>query len=133
MTKLRDLDIEPYPAKLFPVDTLSSEIKQNFVEGKKVVIAGRLMARRIQGKASFAELQDSAGRIQVYFNRDEICTGEDKMMYNEVYKKLLDLGDFIGIEGELFKTKVGEISVRVKEFTVLWEYIKSNNSYIKNY
>jgi len=124
LTKLRDLGIEPYPAKLFPVDTLSSEIKQNFEEGKKVVIAGRLMARRIQGKASFAELQDSVGRIQVYFNRDEICTGEDKTMYNEVYKKLLDLGDFIGIEGELFKTQVGEISVRVKEFTVLSKSLK---------
>lgn len=124
LTKLRDLGIEPYPAKLFPVDTLSSEIKQNFVEGKQVVIAGRLMARRIQGKASFAELQDSAGRIQVYFNRDEICTGEDKTMYNEVYKKLLDLGDFIGIEGELFKTQVGEISVRVKAFTVLSKSLK---------
>jgi lysyl-tRNA synthetase class 2 len=124
LTKLRELGIEPYPAKLYPVDTLSSEIIQNFEEGKKVVIAGRLMARRIQGKASFAELQDSSGRIQVYFNRDEICTGEDKMMYNEVYKKLLDLGDFIGIEGELFKTKVGEISVRVKEFTVLSKSLK---------
>ena len=124
LTKLRDLGIEPYPAKLFPVDTLSSEIKQNFEEDKKVIIAGRLMARRIQGKASFAEIQDSAGRIQVYFNRDEICTGEDKTLYNEVYKKLLDLGDFIGIEGELFKTKVGEISVRVKTFTVLSKSLK---------
>lgn len=124
LTKLRDLGIEPYPAKLFPVDTLSSEIKQNFAEDKKVIIAGRLMARRIQGKASFAEIQDSAGRIQVYFNRDEICTGEDKTLYNEVYKKLLDLGDFIGIEGELFKTKVGEISVRVKTFTVLSKSLK---------
>ena len=124
LTKLRDLGIEPYPAKLFPVDTLSSEIKQNFVEGKKVIIAGRLMARRIQGKASFGELQDSAGRIQIYVNRDEICLGEDKTMYNDVYKKLLDLGDFIGIEGELFKTKVGEISVRVKEFTVLSKSLK---------
>jgi lysyl-tRNA synthetase class 2 len=124
LTKLRELGINPYPAKLFPVDTLSSEIKQSFKEGKQVTIAGRLMARRIQGKASFAELQDSAGRIQVYFNRDEICTGEDKTMYNEVYKKLLDLGDFIGIEGELFKTKVGEISVRVKQFTVLSKSLK---------
>jgi len=124
LTKLRDMGIEPYPAKLFPVDTLSSEIKQNFVEGKKVVIAGRLMARRIQGKASFAELQDSAGRIQIYVNRDEICLSDDKTMYNDVYKKLLDLGDFIGIEGELFKTKVGEISVRVKEFTVLSKSLK---------
>jgi len=124
LTKLRDLGIEPYPAKLFPVDTLSSEIKQNFEEGKKVILAGRLMARRVQGKASFAELQDSAGRIQIYVNRDEICLGEDKTMYNDVYKKLLDLGDFIGIEGELFKTKVGEISVRVKEFTVLSKSLK---------
>jgi len=124
LTKLRDLGIEPYPAKQFHVDTLSTEIKQNFEEGKQVVIAGRLMARRIQGKASFAELQDSAGRIQVYFNRDEICTGEDKTMYNEVYKKLLDLGDFIGIKGEIFKTQVGEISVRVKEFEVLSKSLK---------
>jgi len=124
LTKLRDLGIEPYPAKQFHVDTLSTEIKQNFEEGKQVVIAGRLMARRIQGKASFAELQDSAGRIQVYFNRDEICTGEDKTMYNDVYKKLLGLGDFIGITGEMFKTQVGEISVRVKAFEVLSKSLK---------
>lgn len=124
LTKLRELGINPYPADLYPVNILSKDIKENYEEGKKVVIAGRLMARRIQGKASFAELQDSAGRIQVYFNRDEICTGEDKTMYNDVYKKLLDLGDFIGIEGELFKTKVGEISVRVKQFTVLSKSLK---------
>jgi len=124
LTKLRELGINPYPADLYPVNILSKDIKENYEEGKKVVIAGRLMARRIQGKASFAELQDSAGRIQVYFNRDEICTGEDKTLYNDVYKKLLDLGDFIGIEGELFKTKVGEISVRVKQFTVLSKSLK---------
>jgi lysyl-tRNA synthetase class 2 len=124
LTKLRSLGIEPFPAKLFPVDHLSTEIKANYVEGKQVVIAGRLMANRSQGKASFAELQDSAGRIQIYVNRDEICTGEDKTMYNEVYKRLLNLGDFIGITGELFKTKVGEISVRVKELTVLAKSLK---------
>ena len=124
LTKLRALGINPYPADLFPVNTLSKDIKENYEEGKKVIIAGRLMARRVQGKASFAELQDSAGRIQVYFNRDVICEGEDKTMYNDVYKKLLDLGDFIGIEGELFKTKVGEISVRVLKFTLLSKSLK---------
>lgn len=119
LARLRELGINPYPADLYPLDTNSSKIKQNFEESKKVVIAGRLMSRRIQGKASFAELQDSEGRIQVYFNRDEICTGEDKTLYNEVYKKLLDIGDFIGIEGELFTTKVGEKTVMVKNFTLL--------------
>ncbi len=117
--KLRDLGINPYPADLYPVNHTSKQVKENYTEGKKVIIAGRLMSRRIQGKASFAELQDSEGRIQVYFNRDEICLGEDKTNYNEVYKKLLDIGDFIGIEGELFTTQVGEKSVRVKEFTLL--------------
>ncbi len=124
LQKLRDLGIEPFPAAQFHVDHLSSEIKKNFEEGKKVVIAGRLMARRIQGKASFAELQDSAGRIQVYFNRDVICEGEDKTLYNDVYKKLLDLGDFIGIEGELFKTQVGEMSVKVLNFSILSKSLK---------
>jgi len=119
LVKLRELGIDPYPADLYPVDHLSKQIKADFTEGKEVRIAGRLMSRRIQGKASFAELQDSEGRIQVYFNRDEICPGEDKTMYNEVYKKLLDIGDFIGIEGPLFTTKVGEKSVMVKQFTVL--------------
>ncbi|QCW98879.1 lysine--tRNA ligase [Aggregatimonas sangjinii] len=119
LTKLREMGIDPYPAALYPVDALASDIKNNYKEGKKVVISGRLMSRRIQGKASFAELQDSSGRIQVYFNRDEICTGEDKTQYNEVYKKLLDIGDIIGIEGELFTTQVGEITVMVKNFTML--------------
>ena len=119
LAKLRALGIDPYPAPLFPVDHTSEDIKNNFEEGKKVVIAGRLMSRRIQGKASFAELQDSKGRIQVYFNRDEICTGEDKTLYNEVYKKLLDIGDIIGLEGTLFTTQVGEKTVQVSAFSVL--------------
>ena len=122
--KLRELGINPYPADLFPLDSNSKVIKQEFEEGKKVVIAGRLMSRRIQGKASFAELQDSEGRIQVYFNRDEICTGEDKTLYNDVYKKLLDIGDFIGIEGELFTTQVGEKTVMVKDFKLLSKSLK---------
>ncbi len=124
LTKLRALGINPYPQALYPVTILSKAIKENYEEGKKVVIAGRLMSRRNQGKASFAELQDSVGRIQVYFNRDEICEGEDKMMYNEVYKKLLDIGDFIGIEGTMFKTQVGEISVRVNVFSLLSKSLK---------
>ena len=124
LTQLRNLGINPYPANLFPVDTMTSEIKKQFEEGKEVIIAGRLMSRRIQGKASFAELQDTEGRIQVYFNRDEICPGEDKVLYNDVYKKLLDIGDFIGIEGELFTTKVGEKTVLVKKFKLLSNALK---------
>ncbi len=124
LTQLRAMNINPYPAALFPVNNTSKKIKQNFEEGKKVIIAGRLMSRRIQGKASFAELQDSEGRIQVYFNRDEICAGDDKTLYNEVYKKLLDIGDFIGIEGELFNTQVGEKTVMVKIFTLLSKSLK---------
>lgn len=124
LTQLRALGINPYPADLFPVDTMTTDIKQKFEEGKKVIIAGRLMSRRIQGKASFAELQDAKGRIQVYFNRDEICPGEDKVLYNDVYKKLLDIGDFIGIEGELFNTKVGEKTVMVKNFKLLSKALK---------
>ncbi|WP_299253154.1 lysine--tRNA ligase [uncultured Lacinutrix sp.] len=124
LAKLREMGINPYPADLFPVSETSKKIKQEFKEGKQVVIAGRLMSRRIQGNASFAELQDSEGRIQVYFNRDEICTGEDKGKYNNVYKKLLDIGDFIGIEGELFTTKVGEKTVLVKNFTLLSKSLK---------
>ncbi|MFY9243471.1 MAG: lysine--tRNA ligase [Polaribacter sp.] len=124
LAKLREMGVNPYPADLFPIDSNSKEIKQNFVEDKKVVIAGRLMSRRIQGKASFAELQDGEGRIQVYFNRDEICTGDDKTLYNEIYKKLLDIGDFIGIEGTLFTTKVGEKTVMVKNFKLLSKALK---------
>ena len=124
LAKLRALGINPYPADLFPVDASSKTIKENFAEDKQVIIAGRLMSRRIQGKASFAELQDGEGRIQVYFNRDEICTGEDKTLYNDVYKKLLDIGDFIGITGTLFTTKVGEKTVMVKEFKILSKALK---------
>lgn len=119
LSKLRELGIEPFPAALFPVSDLAKNIKENFEENKKVCIAGRVMSRRIMGKASFAELQDSSGRIQVYINRDEICPSEDKTLYNEVFKKLLDLGDFIGIKGYLFKTQVGEISIHVEEMTLL--------------
>lgn len=117
--KLRELGINPYPAALYPVNSTSKNAKENYEEGKKVVLSGRLMSRRIQGKASFAELQDSEGRIQVYFNRDEICTGDDKTLYNDVYKKLLDIGDIIGVEGELFTTQVGEKTVMVRNFTLL--------------
>ena len=116
---LRDLGINPYPAAEFQINSDSDKIKKDFSEGKKVILAGRLMSRRIQGKASFAEVQDSNGRIQVYFNRDEICPGEDKALYNNVYKKLLDIGDIIGIEGILFTTKVGEKTVLVKSFQLL--------------
>jgi lysyl-tRNA synthetase, class II len=119
LQSLKNLGINPYPGALFPVSHTSTQIKSNFNEGDKVIVAGRLMSRRIQGKASFAEIQDATGRIQVYFNRDEICTGEDKSKYNDVYKKLLDIGDFIGIEGELFTTQVGEKTIMVKDFSLL--------------
>ena len=124
LEKLRELGINPYPADLYPVKDTSKSIKKDFKEGNKVIIAGRLMSRRIQGNASFAELQDAEGRIQVYFNRDEICTGDNKSKYNDIYKKLLDIGDFIGIEGDLFTTKVGEKTVMVKNFTLLSKALK---------
>jgi lysyl-tRNA synthetase class 2 len=124
LSKLRDLGINPYPANLYPVNCQSAKAKSEYEEGKKVIIAGRIMSRRIQGNASFAELQDAEGKIQVYFNRDEICPSDDKTHYNTVYKKLLDIGDFIGIEGELFTTKVGEITVMVKNFTLLSKALK---------
>ncbi|GAA4960334.1 lysine--tRNA ligase [Algibacter aquimarinus] len=124
LVKIRELGINPYPADLYPVKNTSKSIKQDFVTGEKVIIAGRLMSRRIQGNASFAELQDAEGRIQLYFNRDEICSGDDKTKYNTVYKKLLDIGDFIGIDGELFTTKVGEKTVMVKDFTLLSKALK---------
>ena len=119
LEKIISLGINPYPAELYPVSDYSIDIKNNFKEETKVVLAGRLMSRRIQGSASFAELQDSKGKIQLYFNRDEICFGEDKTSYNELYKKLLDIGDIIGVEGKLFKTKVGEKTVLVKNFKLL--------------
>lgn len=124
LNKIRAKGINPYPAEKFPVNHTSEQIKKEFEEDKKVVIAGRLMSRRIQGKASFAELQDAKGRIQVYFNRDEICPGEDKSKYNDVYKKLLDIGDFIGIEGAIFETRVGEKTVKVEDFKLLSKSIK---------
>jgi lysyl-tRNA synthetase class 2 len=124
LKKLRDLGINPYPADLYPVTDFAAEIKDKFEEGKQVCLAGRMMSQRDMGKASFAELQDSSGRIQLYFNRDEICPGEDKTLYNQVFKKLLDLGDFIGVKGYVFKTMVGETSVHVQEFTLLSKSLK---------
>jgi len=124
LSKLRELGVNPYPADLYPVDHTSKQVKEHFSEGKKVIIAGRLMRKKVQGKASFAEIQDSEGRIQVYFNRDEICIGEDKSLYNDIFKKLIDLGDFVGIEGELFTTQVGEKTVMVKNFSLLSKALK---------
>lgn len=122
--KIREMGIDPYPAALYPVTDYAKEIKDKFEENKEVCIAGRMMSQRVMGKASFIELQDSTGRIQVYFNRDEICPEDDKTLYNDVFKKLLDLGDFIGIKGTVFKTQVGETSVNVKEFTLLSKSLK---------
>lgn len=123
LEELRKLGIDPYPAPLYPVNAFAADIKANFEttpeKYTEVCLAGRLMSRRIMGKASFAELKDSSGRIQIYLNRDEICPSEDKEMYNTVFKRLLDLGDFIGVKGYVFKTQVGEISVHVKELTLL--------------
>ena len=119
LKQLRALGIDPYPAAAFSTDANSETISNEFAEGKQVTIAGRLMSRRIQGKASFAELQDSQGRIQIYFNRDILCPTEDKSMYNDVYKKLLDIGDIIGVTGTLFTTQVGEKTVQVESLYVL--------------
>ena len=124
LDQMRAMGIDPYPAAEFPVNAHTDEIKANFRdpetdadgnpvgEPREVVVAGRVMGRRIMGKASFMELQDANGRIQVYINRDEICPGEDKELYNTVFKKLLDIGDFVGVEGFVFRTQTGEISVR---------------------
>ncbi|WP_353145211.1 lysine--tRNA ligase [Chryseobacterium sp.] len=124
LNKLTEMGINAFPADEYTITDTTESIKQDFSESKQVKIAGRLMSRRIQGKASFAELQDSKGKIQVYFNRDEICPGEDKELYNEVYKHLLDMGDIIGIEGELFTTQVGEKTVLVKNFTLLTKALR---------
>jgi len=124
LKSIREMGINPYPADLFPVDSNAQDIKDKYEEGKRVVIAGRMMSIKIQGKASFGELQDSSGRVQVYFNRDEICPEEDKSKYNDLFKKLIDLGDFVGIEGELFTTQVGEITVKVKDFKLLSKALK---------
>ena len=124
LEKLTQMGIDAFPADEYTITDSAQSIKEGFEEGKKVKIAGRLISRRIQGKASFAELQDSSGRIQVYFNRDEICPTDDKELYNEVYKHLLDIGDIIGVEGELFKTQVGEMTVMVKNFTLLTKTLR---------
>ncbi len=124
LEKLTQMGINAFPAEEYTITDTTESIKNNFEEGKKVKLAGRLVSRRIQGKASFAELQDSLGRVQVYFNRDEICPNDNKDLYNEVYKHLLDIGDIIGIEGELFKTQVGEMTVMVKNFTLLTKTLR---------
>ncbi|MDA3879642.1 MAG: lysine--tRNA ligase [Prolixibacteraceae bacterium] len=124
LNKLREIGVEPYPAAEYKTTHHTEQIKQQFEAGeeetlKDISLAGRIMSRRIMGKASFVELQDETGRIQVYFNRDEICPGDDKTLYNEVFKKLLDIGDIIGVNGFVFRTQMGEITIHVKEFTVL--------------
>ena len=124
---LRDMGIDPYPAAEFPTNAFSTDIKADFKdedEPREVVIAGRMMGRRVMGKASFAELQDSKGRIQVYVARDEICPDENKELYNTVFKKLLDIGDFIGVKGFVFRTQTGEISVHAKELVLLSKSLK---------
>lgn len=120
------MGIDPYPAAEYPVNAYSDDIKENFNEDEKrnVIIAGRLMSRRVMGKASFAEIQDSKGRIQIYITRDDICPGEDKSMYNNVFKRLLDIGDFIGVEGFVFKTQTGEISVHAQNIKLLSKSLK---------
>lgn len=128
MEELKKLGIDPYPADLYPVDTSAASIKKyyevNKTEYKDITIAGRIMSKRIMGKASFAELQDSTGRIQIYVNRDEICPGEDKTLYNTVFKKLMHIGDIVGIKGYVFTTQVGEISIHVKELTMLTKSLR---------
>lgn len=126
LQELRDMGIDPYPAAEFPTNAFSTEIRDNFKddEQREVCIAGRMMSRRVMGKASFAELQDSKGRIQVYITRDDICPGENKELYNTVFKRLLDIGDFIGVHGFVFRTQTGEISVHARELTVLSKSLK---------
>ena len=137
LQELRNMGIDPYPAAEFPTNAFSTEIKENVecgrwkVEGNvegdeehEVVIAGRMMSRRVMGKASFAELQDSKGRIQIYITRDDICPGENKDLYNNVFKRLLDIGDFIGVKGKVFRTQTGEISVHASELKLLSKSLK---------
>ncbi len=119
LTKLRELGIDPYPAAAFDVSHYATAVSEKFEQGQHVRMAGRLMSRRVQGKASFAELQDATGRVQLYFNRDILCRDEDKTQYNDVYKKLLDIGDIIGIEGTMFTTQVGEKTIEVHQLFVL--------------
>ena len=127
LNELRAMGIDPYPAAEYVTNAFSTDIKAEFKddeEPRQVSVAGRIMSRRVMGKASFIELQDSKGRIQVYITRDDICPGEDKELYNAVFKRLLDLGDFIGIEGFVFRTQMGEISIHAKKLTVLAKSIK---------
>ena len=127
LQELRDMGIEPYPAAEFPTNAFSKDIKNDFKdedEKREVVIAGRMMSRRVMGKASFVELQDSKGRIQVYITRDDICPEEDKTLYNTVFKRLLDIGDFIGVKGFVFRTQTGEISVHAQSLTLLSKSLK---------
>ena len=126
LQELRSMGIDPYPAAEFPTNAFSTEIKENFKddEEREVTIAGRMMSRRVMGKASFAELQDSKGRIQVYITRDDICPGENKDLYNNVFKRLLDIGDFIGVKGKVFRTQTGEISVHATELKLLSKSLK---------
>ena len=127
LQELRDMGIEPYPAAEFPVNAYSTDIREQFsddAEPRQVSVAGRLMSRRVMGKASFAEVQDSKGRMQVYISRDEICPGEDKDLYNKVFKKLMDIGDFIGVKGYVFRTQTGEISIHAQEITLLSKSLK---------
>ena len=127
LQELRQLGINPYPAAEFPTNAFSTDIRDQFSDDapqREVVIAGRMMSRRVMGKASFVELQDSKGRIQVYITRDDICPGEDKNLYNTVFKRLLDIGDFIGIKGFVFRTQTGEISVHAQELTLLSKSLK---------
>ncbi|NNK80421.1 MAG: lysine--tRNA ligase, partial [Flavobacteriales bacterium] len=116
LARMRDLGIEPYPADEVKVSHHAVDIHNGFSDGEEVKMAGRIMTKRIMGKASFAELMDATGRIQLYFNRDEVCPNEDKSLYNEVFKKLLDIGDFIAIEGTQFRTQTRELSILVKGF-----------------
>lgn len=119
LTKLRELGINPFPAAAFDTTHYATEVAEKYTEGGAVCLAGRLMSRRVQGKASFAELQDATGKVQLYFNRDILCPDDDKTLYNDVYKKLLDIGDIIGVEGKLFTTQVGEKTVEVHKLFVL--------------
>ena len=126
LQELRDMGIDPYPAEEFVVNATSEDIKANFKEDeqREITIAGRLMGKRIMGKASFAELQDGKGRVQLYISRDDLCPTEDKDLYNKVFKKLLDIGDIIGVKGFVFKTQMGEISVHVQDIKVLSKSLK---------
>ena len=127
LQELREMGIDPYPAAEYPTNAFSADIKENFNdddEPRQVCIAGRMMSRRVMGKASFVELQDSKGRIQVYITRDDICPDDDKDLYNKVFKRLLDIGDFIGIKGFVFRTQTGEVSVHAQELSLLSKSLK---------